>query len=97
MDTRFRFKTRSEDALLLLVAGGTDYCIVELKRGALKVSSILLQHHHQSSWLFGIEAAHKADSQTLSISAERANRRRAVVNETASLRKFHIPMWKVVV
>ncbi|XP_022711334.1 chondroitin sulfate proteoglycan 4-like [Varroa jacobsoni] len=37
VDTRFRFKTRSEDALLLLIAGGSDYCTVELKRGALKV------------------------------------------------------------
>nr|XP_023011888.1 chondroitin sulfate proteoglycan 4 [Leptinotarsa decemlineata]XP_023011889.1 chondroitin sulfate proteoglycan 4 [Leptinotarsa decemlineata] len=34
----FRFKTRLPNALMLLVAGTTDYCIIGLERGRIKVN-----------------------------------------------------------
>lgn len=37
-DIHFKFKTHLLDALILLVAGTTDYCIVELDNGRIKVN-----------------------------------------------------------
>lgn len=37
-DIQFKFKTRLPNALLLLVAGKTDYCIVRLYYGQIKIN-----------------------------------------------------------
>lgn len=37
-DIFFKFKTSLPNALILLVAGTTDYCIVELENGRIKVN-----------------------------------------------------------
>lgn len=37
-DLYFKFKTHLLDALILLVAGTTDYCIVELENGRIKIN-----------------------------------------------------------
>lgn len=36
-DISFRFRTRLSDAILLLAAGKTDYCLIKLEAGRLKV------------------------------------------------------------
>ena len=37
-DLSFRFRTSRAESLLVLVAGRTDYCLVMLQAGAVKVS-----------------------------------------------------------
>ena len=37
-DLSFRFRTARSEALLVLVAGRTDYCLVMLQAGTIKVS-----------------------------------------------------------
>ncbi|CAG9855229.1 unnamed protein product [Phyllotreta striolata] len=37
-DINFKFKTRLSSALIFLVAGTTDYCIVQLEKGRLKIN-----------------------------------------------------------
>lgn len=37
-DIHFKFRTHLTNSLILLVAGTTDYCIVELENGKLKVN-----------------------------------------------------------
>ena len=39
-DLSFRFRTSRAEALLVLVAGRTDYCLVMLQAGAVKVREI---------------------------------------------------------
>ncbi|KAL2724056.1 chondroitin sulfate proteoglycan 4 [Vespula squamosa] len=36
-DISFRFRTHLSDAMLLLAAGKTDYCLIKLEAGRLKV------------------------------------------------------------
>lgn len=36
-DISFRFRTHLADAILLLAAGKTDYCLIKLEAGRLKV------------------------------------------------------------
>jgi len=36
-DISFRFRTHLADAMLLLAAGKTDYCLIKLEAGRLKV------------------------------------------------------------
>lgn len=36
-DISFRFRTHLSDAILLLAAGKTDYCLIKLEAGRLKV------------------------------------------------------------
>lgn len=52
-DIHFRFRTLLPNALILLVAGTTDYCIVRLENGRIKIninlgageSELLSQHN----------------------------------------------------
>ena len=50
-DLSFRFRTSRAEALLVLVAGRTDYCLVMLQAGLIKVRTILYcnnQHIQQT-------------------------------------------------
>lgn len=40
-DISFRFRTHLADAMLLLAAGKTDYCLIKLEAGRLKVRFVL--------------------------------------------------------
>lgn len=42
-DISFRFRTHLPDAMLLLAAGRTDYCLIKLESGRLKVRIQLIE------------------------------------------------------
>lgn len=39
-DLRLKFRTRRSDGMLFLAAGRTDYCLVMLETGRIKVSGV---------------------------------------------------------
>lgn len=41
-EVQLRFRTKQSDALLFLAAGRTDYCLIRIESGRLKVSKHLL-------------------------------------------------------
>ena len=44
-ELRLRFRTKRPDALLFLAAGKTDYCLVRLESGRLKVNTHRANFH----------------------------------------------------
>lgn len=53
-DISFRFRTHLADAMLLLAVGRTDYCLIKLETGKLKVRlpSMLTSINRLSVWFF---------------------------------------------